>query len=155
MRQIFFNIPRFRSASLSSLPSTGHFIWTSPRKPGRSEWLGNLWNQFKIKIHFTAEGFVYLMNVSKVKSQQLVAGGKQKDWNQESREGNNQQRLNPSIQIRVWQIFSNIQIYWSQIYIFGHSFVSIFLLRIYSDIRLCQICLYEYIRTFVGVCSRV
>ena len=40
-------------------------------------------------------------------------------------------------------------------YIFGHSFVSIFLLRIYSDIRSCQICLYEYIRTFVGECVRV
>ena len=40
-------------------------------------------------------------------------------------------------------------------YIIGHSFVSIFLLRIYSDIRSCQICLYEYIRTFVGECVRV
>ena len=40
-------------------------------------------------------------------------------------------------------------------YLFGHSFVSIFLLRIYSDIRSCQICLYEYIRTFVGECVRV
>ena len=40
-------------------------------------------------------------------------------------------------------------------YIFGHSFVSIFLLRIYSDIHSCQICLYEYIRTFVGECVRV
>ena len=36
-------------------------------------------------------------------------------------------------------------------YIFRHSFVSIFLLRIYSDIRSCQICLYEYIQTFVRV----
>ena len=40
-------------------------------------------------------------------------------------------------------------------YIFGHSFVSIFLLRIYSDICSCQICLYKYIRTFVGECVRV
>ena len=40
-------------------------------------------------------------------------------------------------------------------YIFGHSFVSIFLLGIYSDIRSCPICLYEYIRTFVGECGRV
>ena len=40
-------------------------------------------------------------------------------------------------------------------YIFGHSFVSTFLLRIYLDIRSCQICLYEYIRTFVGECVRV
>ena len=36
--------------------------------------------------------------------------------------------------------YSNIRIYWS---------------RIYSDIRSCQICLYEYIRTFVGECVRV
>ena len=40
-------------------------------------------------------------------------------------------------------------------YIFGHSFVLIFLLQIYSDIRSCQICLYKYIRTFVGECVRV
>ena len=60
-------------------------------------------------------------------------------------------------QIRVWRIYSNIRIfeYIGHEYIFGHSFVSIFLLRIYSDIRSCQICLYEYIRTFVGECVRV
>ena len=40
-------------------------------------------------------------------------------------------------------------------YILGHLFVSIFLLQIYSDIRSCQICLNEYIRTFVGECVRV
>ena len=47
---------------------------------------------------------------------------------------------------RVWRIYLNIRIYWSQI--FGHLFVSIFLLQIYLDILLYQICLYGYIRTF-------
>ena len=53
-----------------------------------------------------------------------------------------------SARIRVWQIYSNIRIYWSRIYIrtfvriyfsftniFGHSFVSNLFVRIYSDIR--------------------
>ena len=39
-------------------------------------------------------------------------------------------------------------------YIFRHSFVSIFLLRIYSDIHSYQVFLYEYIRTFVRQCVR-
>ena len=58
---------------------------------------------------------------------------------------------------RVWRIYSNIRIfeYIGHEYIFGHSFISIFLLWIYLDIRSCQICLYEYIRTFVGECVRV
>ena len=62
-----------------------------------------------------------------------------------------------TLHTRVWRIYSNIWIfeYIGHEYIFGHSFVSIFLLRIYSDIRSCQICLYEYIQTFVGECVRV
>ena len=40
-------------------------------------------------------------------------------------------------------------------YLFKNSFLSICLLQIYSDICSCQICLYEYIRTFVGECVRV
>ena len=45
-------------------------------------------------------------------------------------------------QIRVWRIYSNIRIfeYIGHKYIFEH---------------LCQICLYEYIRTFVRECVRV
>ena len=40
-------------------------------------------------------------------------------------------------------------------YLLGHSFVSIFILRLYSDIHSYQICLNEYIRTFVRECVRV
>ena len=53
------------------------------------------------------------------------------------------------------QSVTNIFEYIGHEYIFGHSFLSIFLLWIYSAIRSCQICLYEYIRTFVGECVRV
>ena len=40
-------------------------------------------------------------------------------------------------------------------YIFGHSFVSIFLLQMYLDIRLYQICLFEYIGTVIRQCVSV
>ena len=41
---------------------------------------------------------------------------------------------------------ANIFKYFGHKYLFGHSFAFIFLMRIYSDIRSQQICLYEYIR---------
>ena len=54
----------------------------------------------------------------------------------------------------MWQIYLNIQIfeYIGQEYLFGHSFVFIILIQIYPDIRSYQICLYEYIRTFIREC---
>ena len=55
---------------------------------------------------------------------------------------------------RVWRIYLNIWIFKfiGHEYLFVHSFESIFLWRIYSDIHLCQICLYDYIQTFVCEC---
>ena len=61
-----------------------------------------------------------------------------------------------TVQTRVWRIYSNIRIFeyiWHK-YLFGHSFGSILFVRIYSDIRSGQICLYEYIQTFVHECVR-
>ena len=57
----------------------------------------------------------------------------------------------PTFYSRVWQINLNIRIfeYICHKYLFGHSFVSIILIQIYSDIRSCQICVYEYIRKFI------
>ena len=40
-------------------------------------------------------------------------------------------------------------------YLFGHSFVSIFLIQIYSVIRSYHICFYEYIRTLVPECKNL
>ena len=60
--------------------------------------------------------------------------------------------LNQTDKIEQCDEYIRIFEYIGHEYIFGHSFVSIFLLRIYSDIRSCQICLYKYIRTFVGEC---
>ena len=57
--------------------------------------------------------------------------------------------VSPSGAVRptVWQIYFNIWTfkYIGHKYLFGHSFISIFLLQIYLDIRLYQICLYQYI----------
>ena len=51
---------------------------------------------------------------------------------------------------RVWQIYSNIQIFLIQIFIWIFVCIEI-LIQIYSDIRSCQKCSYEYIRIFVCV----
>ena len=51
---------------------------------------------------------------------------------------------------RVWRIYSNIQIFLIQIFIWIFVRIQI-LIQIYSDIRLCQKMSYEYIRIFVRV----
>ena len=53
------------------------------------------------------------------------------------------------------QSVTNILEYFGHKYLFEHSRVSNLLKQIYSDIRSRQICLYEYIRTFVRECVRV
>ena len=55
---------------------------------------------------------------------------------------------------RLYQSVTNIFEYIGHKYIFWHSFVSIFLLWIYSDIHSYQVCLYEYIRTLVRQCVK-
>ena len=59
-----------------------------------------------------------------------------------------ERQLTERHKFRVWRIYSNIQIFLIRIFI--RVFVSIiFWIRIYSDIRSCQLFGYEYIRIFV------
>ena len=77
---------------------------------------------------------------------ELPAGPESFDWNIAS-----MSFCTVNVVVRVWQIYSNIQIYLSQIFIDTFVYTD-FLKQIYLDICSCHICMYEYIRTFV--CER-